>query len=98
MDIKIIFFYRDIEKNVWIELPTGYGITSITKLNKVLYSLKQSPYVWYNTLANFLAMLGFQPLDADVFVFIKKSTNVVYHRATHITKRRTFTEFTTLLL
>jgi hypothetical protein len=59
MDVKTIFFYRDIKKNVWIELPTGCGITSTTKLNKALYSLKQSPRVWYNTLVNFLVTLGF---------------------------------------
>jgi hypothetical protein len=59
MDVKTAFLYRDIKKNIWIELPTGCSITSTTKLNKVLYGLKQSPRVWYNTLANFLAILGF---------------------------------------
>jgi hypothetical protein len=41
MDINITFFYGNIKENVWIELLTGYNITSITKLNKTLYSLKQ---------------------------------------------------------
>jgi hypothetical protein len=59
MDIKTAFFYRDIKKDVWIELLTGYGVTNTTKLNKALYNLKQSPRVWHNTLANFLATLGF---------------------------------------
>jgi hypothetical protein len=45
MDIKTAFFYRDIKKNVWIKLLIGYSITSITKLNKTLYGLKQSPYI-----------------------------------------------------
>jgi hypothetical protein len=64
---------------MYIELPTGYGITSITKLNKVLYSLNQSPRVWYNTLANFLAMLGFQLLDTDTSVFTKESTIIAIY-------------------
>jgi hypothetical protein len=45
MDVKTAFLYRDIKKNIWIELPTGCSITSTTKLNKVLYGLKQSPRV-----------------------------------------------------
>jgi hypothetical protein len=45
IDIKTTFLYGDIKENVWIELLTGCGVTSITKLNKTLYSLKQLPRV-----------------------------------------------------
>jgi hypothetical protein len=45
INIKTIFFYRDIEKNIKIKLPIDYGIISTTKLNKILYSLKQSPRI-----------------------------------------------------
>jgi hypothetical protein len=79
MDIKTTFLYRDIKENIWIELPMGCGVTSTTKLNKALYSLKQSPRVWYNTLANFLVILGFQPLDTDAFVFTKESTIIAIY-------------------
>jgi hypothetical protein len=43
----------------------------------MLYSLKQSPYIWYNTLANFLVTLGFQPLDTDISVFTKESIIII---------------------
>jgi hypothetical protein len=68
MDVKTIFLYRNIKENIYIKPPTGCGVTGTTKLNKALYGLKQLPRVWYNTLANFLVILGFQPLDTNAFV------------------------------
>jgi Reverse transcriptase (RNA-dependent DNA polymerase) len=59
MDVKIVFLYGDIEEDIWIELPTGCGVSGTTKLKKALYGLKQAPHVWYNTLATFLSSLGF---------------------------------------
>jgi hypothetical protein len=42
MDVKIALFYSDIQEDIWIELPIGCSVTSITttKLNKAPYSLK----------------------------------------------------------
>jgi hypothetical protein len=71
MDVKTAFLYGDIEEDIWIELPTGCGVTGTAKLKKALYGLKQAPRVWYNTLATFLSSLGFQPLDADSSVFCR---------------------------
>jgi len=45
MDIKIAFFYGEIKEDIWIELPTSYSVTRMTKLKKALYSLKQAPCV-----------------------------------------------------
>ena len=44
-----------------------------------MYGLKQSPRVWYNTLATFLASLDFKPLDADSFVFCRNSTIIAIY-------------------
>jgi hypothetical protein len=71
MDVKTAFLYGDIEEDIWIELPTGCGVSGTAKLKKALYGLKQAPRVWYNTLATFLSSLGFQPLDADSSVFCR---------------------------
>jgi Reverse transcriptase (RNA-dependent DNA polymerase) len=46
-------------------------VSRTAKLKKALYSLKQAPCVWYNTLATFLSSLGFQPLDANSSVFCR---------------------------
>jgi hypothetical protein len=40
MDVKTVFLYRDIDEDIWIELPTGYRVSRIAKLRKVLYGLK----------------------------------------------------------
>jgi hypothetical protein len=69
MDVKTAFLYGDIDKDIWIELPTGYRVSGTVKLRKALYSLKQSPRVWYNTLATFLASLDFKPLDTNSSIF-----------------------------
>jgi Reverse transcriptase (RNA-dependent DNA polymerase) len=71
MDVKTAFLYGEIEEDIWIELPTGCGVTGTAKLKKALYGLKQAPRVWYNTLATFLSSIGFQPLDADSSVFCR---------------------------
>jgi hypothetical protein len=49
MDIKMAFFYGNIDTEIYIEQPEGIGaireLYKIYKLNKVLYGLKQSLYV-----------------------------------------------------
>jgi Reverse transcriptase (RNA-dependent DNA polymerase) len=45
MDVKTAFLYGNIDKDIWIDLPTGYRVTSTAKLKKALYGLKQSPRV-----------------------------------------------------
>ena len=40
MDIKIVFFYKEIDIKVYIDLLTKCGIFRTTKLNKALYNLK----------------------------------------------------------
>jgi hypothetical protein len=41
IDVKTAFFYRKIEEDIWIELPTGCGASRKTaKLKKALYGLK----------------------------------------------------------
>jgi hypothetical protein len=46
MDVKTAFFYGDIDTEIYIEQPEGMAaireLYKVCKLNKVLYSLKQS--------------------------------------------------------
>lgn len=79
MDVKTAFLYGDIDTDIWIEQPTGLGLSGTVKLRKALYGLKQSPRVWYNTLATFLSDLGFKPLDADSSVFCREGTIVAIY-------------------
>jgi hypothetical protein len=79
MDVKTAFLYGEIDTDIWVELPTGCGVTGTAKLNKALYGLKQSPRVWYNTLATFLSEQGFEPLDADSSVFSRAGTIIAIY-------------------
>ena len=50
MDIKTAFLYREINQLLFVEMPKGYyddikGM--VCRLNKALYSLKQSLQLWY---------------------------------------------------
>ena len=47
MDVKTTFLYSLVEEDVYIQQPTSLGNNSrcVCKLNKALYSLKQSPRV-----------------------------------------------------
>ena len=49
IDIKIAFFYSNINTKIYIEQPEGIGaireLYKVYKLNKVLYSLKQLLYI-----------------------------------------------------
>lgn len=45
MDVKIAFLYRQVDKDIFIEQLLGLGLVDLDKvykLNKALYSLKQS--------------------------------------------------------
>lgn len=74
MDVKTAFFYKLVEEIIYIAQPTNYSDRSawLYKLWKTLYGLKQSPWIWYKTLAKFFYELGFQPLNADLSIFAKK--------------------------
>jgi hypothetical protein len=64
-----------------MEQPHGQNNNSgrVCKLNKALYSLKQSPQVWYQTLSTFLGKTGFTPLDTDHSVFVKNSIYIAVY-------------------
>jgi reverse transcriptase-like protein len=73
MDVTTAFLYGDIDTEVYVEQPHGYedGTGRACLLKKALYSLKQSPRIWYQTLSSFLRGLGFEPLAVDMGVFHK---------------------------
>ena len=85
MDVKTAFLYGDIEEEVYVEFPEGTGIKvgNMTdfglKLIKALYGLGQALRVLYNTLANYLKRLGFQPLTADLSVLKRDKTFIAVY-------------------
>nr|GEW83302.1 retrovirus-related Pol polyprotein from transposon TNT 1-94 [Tanacetum cinerariifolium] len=76
IDVKSVFLYGTIEKEVYICQPLGFEDPDypdkVYKVVKALYGLHQAPRAWYETLANYLLENGFQRGKIDQTLFIKK--------------------------
>ncbi|GJU27205.1 retrovirus-related pol polyprotein from transposon TNT 1-94 [Tanacetum coccineum] len=58
MDVKTTFLNGELKEKVYVCQPEGFVVpnhpTHVYRLNNALYSLKQAPRVWYDTLSLFL--------------------------------------------
>nr|GEV61546.1 hypothetical protein [Tanacetum cinerariifolium] len=76
MDVKSAFLYGTIEEEVYVCQPPGfkdpYYLDKVYKVVKALYGLHQAPRAWYETLANYLLVNGFQRGKIDQTLFIKR--------------------------
>ena len=58
MDVKNAFLHGELDREIYMEQPKGFGSTShlgfVCKLKKALYGLKQAPRAWYGKIAKFL--------------------------------------------
>lgn len=70
MDVKTAFLYGAVSEDIYVQQPTGLGCDQRTcKLQKALYGLKQAPRVWFQTLSDFLASLGYKAIASDNGIF-----------------------------
>lgn len=73
-DIKTAFLYGDLNEEIFMEPPEGYGKEDLVwHLKRSLYGLKQSPRMWNEKFMSFIVSLGFKVSDYDQSVFIKFS-------------------------
>jgi hypothetical protein len=79
MDVKTTFLNGKIEHEVFVEQPYGFVLhnkgTHVCKPRKALYGIKHAPIVWYDRIASFLKILGFQKSDADANMYFKVRGN-----------------------
>ncbi|GJW89813.1 retrovirus-related pol polyprotein from transposon TNT 1-94 [Tanacetum coccineum] len=58
MDVKTAFLNGELKEEVYVSQPEGFvdpdHPTHVYRLKKALYSLKQAPRAWYDTLSEFL--------------------------------------------
>ena len=51
MDVKIVFLHGDVDEGIYMKQPEGFTVKGekelVCKLKKSIYSLKQSPMMWY---------------------------------------------------
>ncbi|KAJ5337477.1 uncharacterized protein N7506_005499 [Penicillium brevicompactum] len=81
MDVKTAFLYGDIDHEIYVEQPHHMtdGTPRVCKLRRALYGLKQAPRIWYQTLTNFLRSLGFEPITADLGIFVRSSVYIAVY-------------------
>ncbi|CRG92846.1 hypothetical protein PISL3812_09917 [Talaromyces islandicus] len=81
MDVKTAFLYGYIDHEIYVEQPHHMtdGTAKVCKLRKALYGLKQAPRIWYQTLTNFLRTLGFEPINADLGIFVRSGVYIAVY-------------------
>lgn len=74
LDINNAFLNRDLDEEVFMQLPLGYHIKGenlVYKLNKSLSGLRQASRQWYSKFSSTVLLLGFQQSSADSSLFTK---------------------------
>ncbi len=82
MDVKIAFFNRELEEEIYMEQPQGFvdqgGEHLVCKLHKSMYGLKQSPRAWIQKLDAFLKSIEFMRSEADASVYVAQVGDVKF--------------------
>ncbi|GJS43180.1 putative ribonuclease H-like domain-containing protein [Tanacetum coccineum] len=77
MDVKTAFLNGDLKEEVYVSQLEGFidpdHPTHVYRLKKALYSLKQAPRAWYNTLSRFLLDNKFSKGSVDPTLFTWKT-------------------------
>ena len=76
-DIKTAFLHGELEEEVYVEQPPGFGNGNpnlVWRLHRSLYGLKQAPRCWWKKLTEELRTLGFHPCMSDSGIYVNMST------------------------
>ena len=87
-DIETAFLYGDLDKEIWMEFPDGYGEyleethqvqrdprLQCVKLNKAVYGLVQAARQWWKKFKDVMLSLDFRASEADPCLFIRTNPN-----------------------
>ena len=74
-DVKNVFLHRDLEEEVYKELPLGFMEDSMKnkgcRLNKALYDLKLLSRAWFGRFAKAMKKMGYCQSQEDHTLFIR---------------------------
>ncbi|CAI7809556.1 unnamed protein product [Closterium sp. NIES-54] len=78
VDFSTAFLQGNLHEEIWLRRPPGFtgSFPPGTKwsLRRPVYSLRQAPRKWHDTLRTTLAALGFSPSTADSSLFLRTDT------------------------
>lgn len=79
MDVKSAYLNGELEEEIYMEPPPGFGIPEgmVLKLNKAVYSTKQGGCIWYKNVKAELESMGYTCTKADHAVFIHYQDGIV---------------------
>ena len=74
MNVITAFLYEFLDEEIYIMQLIMFenDTTPVYFLKKALYGLKLSPWVWYQTLLDFLWKINFHKIEADHSLFVSK--------------------------
>ena len=78
MDVKGAYLNGDLKEKIYMKQPEGFsdGTAQLCRLIKTLYGLKQSGREWNNKLNSKLHNIGFERLQSDPCIYIRKTNRI----------------------
>ena len=79
LDVSNAFARADVDENLFVRMPTGYGKTDengeqlVCKLCKGLYGTKQAARLWQKTIRKHLLDDGWRQFESDPCIYIRTS-------------------------
>ncbi|CAI7885669.1 unnamed protein product [Closterium sp. NIES-53] len=94
LDFSTAFLQGSVHEEIWLRRPPGFTGSfppgTQWSLLRPVYSLRQAPREWHDTLRTTLAALGFAPSTTDPSLFLRTDT-FSRHSTSSCTARRTIT-------
>ncbi|CAI7743145.1 unnamed protein product [Closterium sp. NIES-53] len=80
LDFSTAFLQGSLHEEIWLRRPRGFTGSfpagTHWSLRRPVYSLRQAPREWYDTLRTTLTAVGFAPSTADPSLFLRTDTTL----------------------
>ena len=85
LDIETAFLNGLLDKEIYMKAPNGFdGNSSVWRLCKSLYGLKQASHIWNKLLNSTLKRLGFNHCEKDTCIYLHQSKGTFVILAVHV--------------